>query len=185
MHNARGAISRGKFPEMAAAGVSLCLGADAAACNNSLDMFRSMYLAAMAHNETRLAFGHLPARARAGDGHARRRAGARVERRHRRPRAGQARRRHRGRPAPLEPEPCLRRHADPEPRLLRERSDVTFAMVDGRVLMRDRRITFLDEDALVARAQRCGERMLGRVPYRLTPRWPVSPRREDPRDDDC
>jgi 5-methylthioadenosine/S-adenosylhomocysteine deaminase len=50
--------------------------------------------------------------------------------------------------------------------------DVTFAMVDGRVLMRDRRIMFLDEDRLVARAQQCGERMLARVPYRLTPRWP-------------
>jgi hypothetical protein len=38
--------------------------------------------------------------------------------------------------------------------------------------MRDRRIMFLDEDRLVARAQQCGERMLARVPYRLTPRWP-------------
>jgi 5-methylthioadenosine/S-adenosylhomocysteine deaminase len=51
-------------------------------------------------------------------------------------------------------------------------ADVTFAMVDGRVLMRDRAITFLDEAALVRRAQACGERMLARVPYRLTPRWP-------------
>jgi 5-methylthioadenosine/S-adenosylhomocysteine deaminase len=51
-------------------------------------------------------------------------------------------------------------------------ADVTLAMVDGRVLMRDRAITFLDEAALVRRAQACGERMLTRVPYRLTPRWP-------------
>jgi hypothetical protein len=45
-------------------------------------------------------------------------------------------------------------------------------MVDGRVLMDKGAITFLDEHALVSRAQRCGERMLGRLPYRLQPRWP-------------
>ena len=50
---------------------------------------------------------------------------------------------------------------------------MTFAMVDGRVLMRDRVITFVDERALIARAQACGERLLQRVPYRLRPRWPV------------
>jgi len=57
-------------------------------------------------------------------------------------------------------------------------SDVTFAMVDGRVLMRDRAITFADEADLVTRAQRCGERLLERVPYRLEPRWPFVTRSE-------
>jgi 5-methylthioadenosine/S-adenosylhomocysteine deaminase len=172
MHNARGAIAHGKFPEMAAQGVSLCLGADAAACNNSLDMFRGMYLTCMAHNERHLKFGIFPPEkvlematlggARAllwedaiGSLEAGKRADLIAVDLHR---------------ASLSPVYDF----SVVPNLVYSGSggDVTFAMVDGRVLMRDRRITFLDEDRLVARAQECGERMLTRVPYRLTPRWP-------------
>jgi 5-methylthioadenosine/S-adenosylhomocysteine deaminase len=172
MHNARGAISHGKFPEMAAQGVSLCLGADAAACNNSLDMFRSMYLTCVAHNERHLKFGLFPpervlematlggARALLWDDEI-----GSIEA---------------GKRADLIAVDLHRASLSPVydfsvvPNLVYSGSggDVTFAMVDGRVLMRDRRITFLDEHALVARAQRCGERMLSRVPYRLEPRWP-------------
>jgi 5-methylthioadenosine/S-adenosylhomocysteine deaminase len=172
MHNARGAIAHGKFPEMAAQGVSLCLGADAAACNNSLDMFRSMYLTCLAHNDRRLTFGLFPpervlematlggARALSWDD-----AIGSLEP---------------GKRADLIAVDLHRASLSPVydfslvPNLVTSGSggDVTFAMVDGRVLMRDRRITFLDEDRLVARAQRCGERMLARVPYRLAPRWP-------------
>jgi 5-methylthioadenosine/S-adenosylhomocysteine deaminase len=172
MHNARGAIGHGKFPEMAAQGVSLCLGADAAACNNSLDMFRSMYLTCMAHNDRHLRFGIFQpetvlematlggARALSWDD-----AIGSLEP---------------GKRADLIAVDLHRASLSPlydfslVPNLVTSGSggDVTFAMVDGRVLMRDRRITFLDEDRLVARAQQCGERMLGRVPYRLTPRWP-------------
>lgn len=173
MHNARGAISRGKFPEMAAAGVSLCLGADAAACNNSLDMFRSMYLACLAHSEARLRFGLFPPErvlemATLG--------GARALLWDDAIGSLQA-----GKRADLIAVDLRRASLSPVydfsvvPNLVYSGSgaDVTFAMVDGRVLLRDRRITFLDEDALVRRAQACGERMLGRVPYRLVPRWPV------------
>jgi 5-methylthioadenosine/S-adenosylhomocysteine deaminase len=173
MHNARGAIAYGKFPEMAAQGVSLCLGADAAACNNSLDMFRSMYLTCMVHNERHLRFGLFPpervlematlggAKALLWDD-----AIGSLES---------------GKRADLIAVDLHRASLSPVygfslvPNLVYSGSggDVTFAMVDGRVLMRDRRITFLDEERLIARAQACGERMLTRVPYRLTPRWPV------------
>jgi 5-methylthioadenosine/S-adenosylhomocysteine deaminase len=172
MHNARGAIAHGKFPEMEAQGVSLCLGADAAACNNSLDMFRSMYLTCLAHNDRRLTFGLFPperclematlggARALLWDD-----AIGSLEP---------------GKRADLIAVDLHRASLSPVHDFSvvsnlvysGSGSDVTFAMVDGRVLMRDRRITFLDEDRLIARAQQCGERMLGRVPYRLTPRWP-------------
>jgi 5-methylthioadenosine/S-adenosylhomocysteine deaminase len=172
MHNARGAISHGKFREMDAQGVSLCLGADAAACNNSLDMFRAMYLTCLAHNERHLTFGLFPPErvlematiggARAlrwddaiGSLEAGKRADLIAVDLHR---------------------PSLRPVHDfslvANLVYSGSGSDVTFAMVNGTVLMRDRRITFLDEDALVGRAQRCGERMLERVPYRLAPRWP-------------
>jgi cytosine/adenosine deaminase-related metal-dependent hydrolase len=172
MHNARGAISHGKFPEMAAQGVSLCLGADAAACNNSLSMFRSMYLACLAHNERHLRFGLFPPErvlematlggARAllwEDAIGSLEAGKRADL--------IAVDLHRASLSPLHDFSVV-------PNLVYSGSgsDVTFAMVDGRVLMRERRITFLDEAALVRRAQQCGERLLGRVPYRLEPRWP-------------
>ncbi|HUF92197.1 MAG TPA: amidohydrolase [Candidatus Limnocylindria bacterium] len=172
MHNARGAVRHGKIPEMAAAGVSLCLGADAAACNNSVDMFRTMYLTCVAHNETRLQLGLFPpervlematlggARALAwedeiGSLQPGKRADVIGIDLHR---------------AGLSPT----HDASLIPNLVYAGSaaDVTFAMVDGRVLMDNRVIAFLDEHALVARAQRCGERMLSRMPYRLQPRWP-------------
>jgi 5-methylthioadenosine/S-adenosylhomocysteine deaminase len=172
MHNARGAISHGKFPELEAAGVSLCLGADAAACNNSLDMFRTMYLACVAHNEARLRFGIFPpervlematlggARALSWDDA-----------------IGSLQP---GKRADVIAVDLQRASLSPVydfsliPNLVYSgaAADVTFAMVDGRVLLRDRTVTFLDERALVTRAQRCGERLLGRVPYRLRPRWP-------------
>jgi 5-methylthioadenosine/S-adenosylhomocysteine deaminase len=172
MHNARGAIRHGKFPEMNAEGISLCLGADAAACNNSLDMFRSMYLACLAHNETHLRFGiFTPERvlematlggARAlgwddaiGSLEPGKRADVIAVDLHR---------------ASLSP--VYDFSVVPNLVYSGSGSDVTFAMVDGRVLMRGGRITFVDEGALVTRAQRCGERMLSRVPYRLEPRWP-------------
>lgn len=172
MHNARGAISHGKFPELEAAGVSLCLGADAAACNNSLDMFRTMYLTCVAHNEAHLRFGIFPPErvlematlggARAllwDDAIGSLEPGKRAD--------VIAVDLHRASLTPVHDFSLI-------PNLVYSgaSADVTFAMVDGRVLMRDRTVTFLDERALVTRAQRCGERLLGRVPYRLRPRWP-------------
>ncbi len=172
MHNARGAIRHGKFPELAAAGVSLCLGADAAACNNSLEMFRSMYLTCLAHNETHLRFGIFPPEqvlemATLG--------GARALLWEDAIGSLEA-----GKRADLIAVDLRRPNLSPvyDATLIANLvysgagADVTFAMVDGRVLMRDRRITFLDEEALVRRAQACGERMLTRVAYRLEPRWP-------------
>jgi len=178
MHNARGAISHGKFPELEAAGVNLCLGADAAACNNSLDMFRTMYLTCVAHNEARLRFGIFPPErvlematlggARAlgwEDAIGSLQPGKRAD--------VIAVDLHRASLSPVYDFSLI-------PNLVYSgaSSDVTFAMVDGRVLMRDRAITFADEADLVTRAQRCGERLLERVPYRLEPRWPFVTRSE-------
>ncbi len=173
LHNARGAISHGKFPELAAAGVTLCLGADAAACNNSLDMFRSMYLAAQAHNEARLRYGLFPpervlematrdgARALGWDAEIGslepgKRADLIAVDLHR---AGLA--------------PCHDFSLVPNLVLAGSAAAVTFAMVDGRVLLRDGRICFVDEDGLLARAQARSEAMLKRVPFLIRPRWPV------------
>ncbi len=53
MKGAYGCIAFGKFPEMIEKGVTVCLGCDSSAANNSLDMFRAMYLVATAHKEVR------------------------------------------------------------------------------------------------------------------------------------
>ena len=174
MHNARGAVSHGKFPELVMAGVTVCLGADAAACNNSLDMFRSMYLACMAHKEARLRLDLFPpetvlematvngARALLWDDAI----------------------------GSLEPgkradiiavdlnrsslRPCYDFSLVPNLVASGDGAAVTLAMVDGRVLMRDRTILFTDEAALLARAQARGEQLLARVPFAITSRWPVA-----------
>jgi len=54
MHGAYGACIVGKFPEMVAKGITVVLGTDSSAANNSLDMFRAMYQVATAHKEIRL-----------------------------------------------------------------------------------------------------------------------------------
>jgi len=49
-----GCISHGKIPELIAAGVTVSLGTDAGAISRFLDMIRIMYLAACAHKDVRL-----------------------------------------------------------------------------------------------------------------------------------
>ena len=51
MLGAFGCIAHGRFPELAAAGVTVGLGSDAAAISRFLDMIRIMYLAACAHKD--------------------------------------------------------------------------------------------------------------------------------------
>ena len=69
-------------PEMRARGITVSLGADGAACNNRLDMFEEMRLAAVLQ-AMRQEPGALPRSRRAVDGDARRRAHARPRARNR------------------------------------------------------------------------------------------------------
>lgn len=61
MHGAYGASAVGRFPEMVKMGVNVCLGCDAAANNNALDMFREMKLAAGIHKDARMDAGVISA----------------------------------------------------------------------------------------------------------------------------
>lgn len=54
MKGAYGAISKGKFPELLADGVTVGLGTDGPAASCFLDMFREVHLASVAHKEARL-----------------------------------------------------------------------------------------------------------------------------------
>ncbi len=62
MHGAYGASTLGHYPELVAMGVCVAIGADGAANNNTLDMFREMRLAATVHKEARMNPTVIPAR---------------------------------------------------------------------------------------------------------------------------
>ena len=62
MHGAYGASTLGHYPELVAMGVCVAIGADGAANNNTLDMFREMRLAATVHKEARMNSTVIPAR---------------------------------------------------------------------------------------------------------------------------
>ena len=51
MHGAYGSVSGGLIPEMISAGINVALGCDGANCSNFFDMIRQMNLVATAHKE--------------------------------------------------------------------------------------------------------------------------------------
>jgi 5-methylthioadenosine/S-adenosylhomocysteine deaminase len=54
MQGGYGCIAHGKFPEMLDKGITITLGHDSASCGRSLDMFFVMYLAAAGHKDARV-----------------------------------------------------------------------------------------------------------------------------------
>ena len=54
MHGTYGCIAHGKFPEMVERGIVVTLGADTVSCGRTLDMFMVMYVAACGHKDVRL-----------------------------------------------------------------------------------------------------------------------------------
>ena len=54
-----------------------------------------------------------------------------------------------------------------------EGRDVETVMIDGKVVYRDRKFTTVNEAEVNREAQKAGERILRRLPYRLKSRWPI------------
>ena len=54
-----------------------------------------------------------------------------------------------------------------------EGRDVETVLIDGKVVYQDRKFTTVDEAEVNRRAQRAGERIVKRLPYKLKSRWPV------------
>jgi len=54
MHGAYGCIAHGKFPEMIERGIVVTLGHDTVSCGRTVDMFMVMYVAAAGHKDARL-----------------------------------------------------------------------------------------------------------------------------------
>ena len=51
--------------------------------------------------------------------------------------------------------------------------DVETGVIDGRIVMENGRLTTVDEEEILEKAQRAGERLVSELPYRLKPQWPV------------
>ena len=175
MHSTYGAASRGKFPEMIERGVTVGLGCDSTAANNSLDMFRAMHQVATVHKEMRLVPDLIRpekalematidgARALGWDAEI---GSLEV-----------------GKRADLIVVDTRRPNWVPMHDFsivanlvyAGEGADVEMTMVDGRVLMESRRLTTIDVDRVLAEGQRIAERIVKSLPYQesLSPRWPV------------
>jgi 5-methylthioadenosine/S-adenosylhomocysteine deaminase len=176
MHSALGAAAKGKFPELLERGVTVGLGCDSTAANNSLDMFRAMHQVATLHKEVRLQPDLITpekalematidgARALGWDA-----AIGSLEP---------------GKRADVIVVDTRRTNWVPVhdfsivPNLVYagEGADVETTIVDGRVLMENRRLTTIDVDKVLTEGQRIAERILRQLPYRetLSPRWPVA-----------
>lgn len=172
-HGAYGAVSAGRIPELLSAGVTVGLGADANSANNSLDLFRAMNLAATLHKEARVDPSLVSPEEALEMATLR---GARAL--HRETEIGSLEAgkcadvivvdTHRGNWVPLHPFSLV-------PTLVYsgQGTDVTTTIVDGRVLMRDGRVTVLDPEAVIGEAQERADRILRRLPYTLSSRWPI------------
>jgi len=148
-------------PELIDGGVNVCLGADGAACNNNLDMFAEMRLAALVH-KPRAGAAAMPAwrvleMATLGGAKA---LGLQDELGSIEP----------GKRADLTVIDLNHLHALPGTELASRlvhsarASDVVHVIIDGKLVMRDRELLTLDEEAVVAhsleQSKRLGERIV-------------------------
>ena len=168
-----GSVSQGKFPEMFEKGVTIALGCDASAANNTLDMFRAMYHVSTAHKEARMDPALLPpekalematidsAKAlkmddEVGSLEAGKKADVIVI--------------NPNRPNWL---PMHEFSIVPNIVYAGDGHDVETSVIDGRVVMEKDGIKTVDEEEIVEKARESGRRLVSKLPYRLEPRWPV------------
>lgn len=172
MHGAYGSLSRGKIPELLAAGVRVGLGCDAPANNNKVDMFQEMYLVATGHKEARTDPSYitpeqaleLATRGGAAAVDLERELGSLEP----------------GKKADLVLVDLQRSSLTPlhdfslVPNLVycASKHDVQTVLVNGQVVMRDRRITTVDEAEVLRQAQRASERVVREAGVAPPPRWP-------------
>lgn len=165
MHGAYGSAVAGQFPELLERGVHVCLGCDGAANNNTLDMFIEMRLASTLHKEMRqnaamispvqslgMATCHGAAALMHGD-----RLGVIAE----------------GRLADIITVDLERPHLQPVHDVISNLvycangNDVSMTIVDGRILMEDRKVLTLDEKAVLRSATTAALAIKERCPQYL------------------
>jgi 5-methylthioadenosine/S-adenosylhomocysteine deaminase len=173
LHGAYGAAIIGKFPEMLDMGITIGMGCDSSAANNSLDMFRTMYEVATVHKEIRLIPDLIPPEKALEMATV---DGARAL--HWEKEIGSL---EKGKKADLIIVDTQRSNWIPihdfsmVPNLVYsgEGADVETSIIDGRVVMENRKILTIDVESVLKRAQKAAEDIISKLPYRIEPRWPV------------
>jgi cytosine/adenosine deaminase-related metal-dependent hydrolase len=171
LKHVKGLSAHGRFAEMLDAGVSVSLGGDSANGSNHFDMLRLMYLAALVPKDARLDPGVMPPERvlEMATLHGARALGLENE------------------IGSLEPGkradmvifdlglPEWRPLLDPVSTLVYSASaaSVRTVLVDGRVILDDRRVTTVDEREVLARVERLAGPYLARVGLAARPKWPL------------
>ena len=158
-------------PQMRARGVAVALGTDAGANNNCHDMLREMKAASLLHNITRMDAAALTAEDAIEM--------ATIDGARAIGRAEEIGSLEAGKQADLILVDLHKPHTmpvhDPLANLVyaAHGGDVDTVMVAGKVLMRGRRLMGIDEDAILAEAQRVGGDLLKRAGMEVRPNWPL------------
>ena len=171
LKHVKGLSAHGRFADMLDAGVCVSLGGDSANGSNHFDMLRLMYLAALVPKDARLDPGVMPPERvlEMATIHGARALGLEREIGSLEP----------GKRADLvvfdldlpEWRPLL----DPVNTLVYSASaaSVRAVMVDGRVVLDERRVTTVDESEVLARAERLSGPYLARAGLAARPKWPM------------
>jgi 5-methylthioadenosine/S-adenosylhomocysteine deaminase len=171
LKHVKGLSAHGRFAEMLDAGVSVSLGGDSANGSNHFDMLRLMYLAALVPKDARLDPGVMPPERvlEMATLHGARALGLEAEIGSLEP----------GKRADLvlfdldlpEWRPLL----DPVSTLVYSASaaSVRTVLVDGRILLDDRRVTTVDEREALTRVERLAGPYLARAGLAARPKWPL------------
>lgn len=173
LHGAYGAAVIGKFPEMLEMGITVAMGCDSSAANNSLDMFRTMYEVATVHKEIRLIPDLIPPEKALEMATIDGAKALQWEKE-----IGSL---EKGKKADVIIVETRRSNWIPMhdfsivPNLVYsgEGADVETSIIDGRVVMENRRILTIDVDRVLSQAQEAAAKIVARLPYRIQPRWPV------------
>jgi len=171
LKHVKGLSAHGRFADMLEAGISVSLGGDSANGSNHFDMLRLMYLAALVPKDARLDPGVMPPERvlEMATIHGARALGLEGE-------IGSV---EAGKRADLVifdlDTPEWRPLLDPVSNLVYSASgaSVRTVLVDGRVLLDDRRVTTLDEPAVLTRAENLAGPYLARAGLAARPKWPL------------
>ena len=171
LKHVKGLSAHGRFADMLEAGISVSLGGDSANGSNHLDMLRLMYLAALVPKDARLDPGVMPPERvlEMATIHGARALGLEGE-------IGSV---EAGKRADLVifdlDTPEWRPLLDPVSNLVYSASgaSVRTVLVDGRVLLDDRRVTTIDEPAALTRAEGLAGPYLARAGLAARPKWPL------------
>lgn len=173
MHGAYGACVVGKFPEMIAKGITVVLGTDSSAANNSLDMFRAMYQVATVHKEMRLIPDLiLPEKALEM---------ATIDGARALMWEDEIGSLEKGKKADVIIVDSHRSNWIPihdfsiVPNLVYSGSgdDVETVIIDGQVIMEEREFKTIKSEDVLKEAQKCSERIISGLRYKINPRWRV------------